>query len=83
MEIIKKYKSKGVKGLFTEDLQLLIHCTELKDDEDSMSFLILVLIEDLKENFRKIESRRMLMNLYFWPKLCLALPGTSFCLEDC
>jgi len=66
MEIIKKYKSKGVKGLFTEDLQLLIHCTELQDDEDSMSFLIQVLIEDLKENFRKIESTRMLMNLYFW-----------------
>ena len=65
-EIMKKYNSNGVKGLFSEDLQLLIHCVELEGDEDTMSFLTQVLIEDLNQNFRKIESTRMLMNLYFW-----------------
>merc|ERR1712241_1085246 len=65
-EIMKKYNSNGVKGLFSEDLQLLIHCIELEGDEDTMSFLTQVLIEDLNQNFRKIESTRMLANLYFW-----------------
>ena len=63
--IIKLYDKKGITGMSTKNMLLLMHCIEPGDVED-MSFLTEILIKDCQENFRKIESIRMLMNRYFW-----------------
>ena len=64
-KILKLYEKSGNKGISTKKLELLIHCIEPEDCED-MSFLTEILIKDCQENFRKIESIRLLMNRYFW-----------------
>ena len=55
----------GVEGLYTESLQLLIHCVD-PERYDDMSFLTQVLIEDCRAKTRKIQETRMLLSLYFW-----------------
>jgi hypothetical protein len=65
MKIMKIYEKMGVEGLYTESLQLLIHCVE-PESYDDMSLLTQILIEDCKTNVRKLEETRMLLSLYFW-----------------
>jgi len=65
MKIMKLYERMGVEGLYTESLQLLIHCVDPKRYDD-MSLLTQILIEDCKANVRKLEETRMLLSLYFW-----------------
>jgi len=64
-KILKLYEKRGITGISTENLQKLIHCIE-PGDPDDMSYLTDILIKDCLENFRKIESIRMIMNRYFW-----------------
>ena len=65
MKIMKLYEKMGVEGLYTESLQLLIHCVD-PERFDDMSILTQILIEDCKANSRKLEETRMLLSLYFW-----------------
>ena len=65
MKIMKLYERMGVEGLYTESLQLLIHCVD-PERFDDMSILTQILIEDCKANGRKLEETRMLLSLYFW-----------------
>ena len=65
MKIIKLYEKMGAEALYTESLQLLIHCVD-PERFDDMSILTQILIEDCKANGRKLEETRMLLSLYFW-----------------
>ena len=47
MKIMKLYERMGVEGLYTESLQLLIHCVD-PERYDDMSLLTQILIEDCK-----------------------------------
>ena len=65
MKIMELYEKMGVEGLYTESLQLLIHCVD-PERYDDMSLLTQILIEDCKANVRKLQETRMLLSLYFW-----------------